>query len=128
MPDDCDLRRLAREAVLEGRLPERVPDRMWGGPGDGRPCAICGAVLTRGDIGLEVEFGSAEAELAPSSYNVHVRCFAAWEAEWRRSTPTDLGHPAGGLRSGARDGTIPDRDRDHIPTEGTQLPHSRQPG
>jgi hypothetical protein len=127
MPDDLDLRRLAREAVLEGRLPERVPDRMWGGPGDGRPCAICGAVLTRGDIGLEVEFGSAEAELPPSSYNVHVRCFGAWESEWRRSA-TDRERPVGGLRSMAADGTIPDRDRDHIQTDTAPRPHSGQPG
>ena len=139
MVDESELQRMAREAVFGQRIPVRQPDRMWGGPGNGEPCAICAAVLAREDIGLEVEFRAAEPGFSASTHQFHARCFAAWEAEWRasRSGPDRSGSDAGvaaieptpapasnacrinGLRLPVRDGTIPGREHDRIQSKGS---------
>jgi len=78
---------------------------MWGGPGTGAECAVCGEVLGPGDVGFDVEFadGTAEANVK-QNYHLHVRCFAAWELE-RERTEQPLPAPNGA-------GTILDRERD----------------
>jgi hypothetical protein len=37
------LRELARRALHNGKLPRRLPDQMWGGPGADEVCAVCAA-------------------------------------------------------------------------------------
>jgi hypothetical protein len=74
------LRKKARKLIRDGKVPHRLPDRSWGGPGTGAPCMVCGAPITREDSGLEFEFtcdDSAEA----SSQQFHVRCFWVLELE-----------------------------------------------
>ena len=85
MPDESVLRAKARDAVQTGKLPGRTPDRTWGGPGVGVPCAICQLPVTKEQMEFEIEFArngqSLEAGL--DKYHVHIRCFAAWEFERR---------------------------------------------
>ncbi len=42
MPDEPALREKVREAIRNGRLPRTRPDRRFGAPGSGEPCALCG--------------------------------------------------------------------------------------
>jgi hypothetical protein len=103
--DESTLRQRAREAILMGRLPNRPPDRMWGGPGNCAACAICGESLARADVCFDLEFADdPTVAKVKQNYHLHVRCFAAWELE-RESTARPLS-----ARNGA--GTIRDRERD----------------
>jgi hypothetical protein len=68
MQDEQALRAKAHAAVLAGKLPARSPDRVWGGPGVGAPCEVCGSPITKDD----------------KEFHVHIRCFAAWEFERKR--------------------------------------------
>jgi hypothetical protein len=81
--DEETLREKARTVIQNGKLPSRTPDRTWGGPGVGAPCAICGLPVRSTEMEFEIQFardgGTAEAGL--DKYHVHIRCFAAWEFE-----------------------------------------------
>jgi hypothetical protein len=80
MSDIGMLRRMARDAITTGKLPNRAPDRMWGGAGAGAECAICGAPVGKGEFGVELEFATgAGADLR--NHLVHVNCFSALESE-----------------------------------------------
>jgi hypothetical protein len=61
-------------------LPDRRPDRMWGGPGVGADCAICGAPVMRNELELEIEFARDGDDSSTDKYHVHIRCFGAREA------------------------------------------------
>ena len=132
MNDESELRRMARQAVQEGKMPGRKPDRMWGGPANGGSCSICGVGMPRGEIGLEVEFRAREAGNLPFTHQLHARCLAAWEDELlanpaaadrirsnqSSATKVDSSGSAGngaaliGLHAHGGDGTIADRERD----------------
>ena len=60
----------AAAAVLNG-----MPDRMWGGPGVGLECVICGEPIPRDQTELELEF---RRDGGKESYHVHVPCFQRW--------------------------------------------------
>jgi hypothetical protein len=82
MPDEATLRAKAREVIRAERLPNRRPDRTWGGQGIGVPCTICGEPVTRNQLEFEIQFtidGGTEPGL--ERFHIHVRCFAAWEFE-----------------------------------------------
>ena len=85
MPDELMLRAQARAAVRAGRLPPRVPDRTWGGPGVGALCAVCDLPVRKDEMELEIEFAhhGSNLEAGLDKYHVHIRCFAAWEFERR---------------------------------------------
>ena len=85
MPDEPRLREQARAAVRSGKLPSRSPDRTWGGPGVGAPCAVSEKSVTTNDLELEIEF-ARDGDNPGLKFNVHVPCFAAWEFE--RSKPS----------------------------------------
>lgn len=86
MSDQSVLRTQAREAMTTGKLPERSPERMWGGHGSGASCAVCGHAVQRGEVEYELQFTS-EGNPDDGPYHVHVHCFAAWELERRNSHP-----------------------------------------
>ena len=69
-----------------GRLPNRQPDRMWGGAGVGAHCTICDAALMPDEIELEIQFAGEDGGDAVS-YHVHPSCFAAWDLELRSTDP-----------------------------------------
>ncbi len=68
-------------------LPHRDPDRMWGGPSPGGPCAVCHIPLKRNELEMELEFRSGDSTGA-DRYHLHVGCFAAWQSKKATPTPT----------------------------------------
>ncbi len=81
MLDESTLRAKAREVIRAGKLPNRRPDRTWGGPGVGAPCAVCGEAVTKDQLEFEIEFAREADYPELDEFHVHVRCFAAWEFE-----------------------------------------------
>jgi hypothetical protein len=82
------LREQARNAIQNGKIPSRAPDRTWGGPGVGARCTVCDRPVTRDDLEFEIQFekeGTPPGDGDLDKFHVHVRCFAAWEFE--RSKP-----------------------------------------
>jgi hypothetical protein len=83
MPDEALLRGKARVAIQAGKLPLRRPDRTWGGPGVGAPCAVCDLPVTKDQLEFEIQFSHDGATPGLDKYHVHIRCFAVWELERR---------------------------------------------
>jgi hypothetical protein len=81
MPDEKILREKARAVVVAGKLPSRRPDRTWGGPGVGAPCAVCELPVQRSELEFEIQFEHDGDQPGLDKFHVHVRCFAAWEFE-----------------------------------------------
>ena len=79
--DEHDLREQARTVIEAGKLPARRPDRTWGGPGVGAPCAVCGVPVGKDQLEFEIQFARDGGNPGLDKYHVHVRCFAAWEFE-----------------------------------------------
>jgi hypothetical protein len=80
MNDENTLRKAAREAIQAGKLPSCPPQRVWGGPGVGARCTICGKSAGPDEVEFELEF-TRQDDSGPGNYHVHVQCFAAWEFE-----------------------------------------------
>jgi hypothetical protein len=85
MPDETVLRAKAQEVIHAGKLPSRRPDRIWGGPGMGARCAVCGQVITKDQMEFEMEFARDGDNPELHKFSVHVRCHAAWEFERARN-------------------------------------------
>jgi hypothetical protein len=102
MNDEGTLRKRAREVIQAGKLPNRRPDRTWGGPGVGADCMICRVPVQRDEVEVELEFARNEKEPSFDRYHAHVRCFAAWESERATSpvTACDRGPWPDGWRVG----------------------------
>jgi len=81
MPDEPILRAKAREAIRTGKLPNRRPDRTWGGPGVGASCTICGEPVTKDQLEFEIQFSRDGNNPGLDKFDLHIRCFAAWELE-----------------------------------------------
>lgn len=79
--DESALRKKTREAIQNGKLPRRAPDRTWGGPGVGAPCAVCGLPVGKEEMEFEIEFARDGSAPGLDKYHVHMRCFAVWELE-----------------------------------------------
>jgi hypothetical protein len=92
MDDDCTLRAKAREALQNGKLPTRKPDRTLGGLGRGGACALCGEALTPTGMEIEMEFGRKRTTRRLDIYHLHPRCFVAWELV-RGTLEADPGTP-----------------------------------
>ena len=81
------LRAKARNALQNGELPNRKPDRTWGGRGVGVACAVCDLPVTKDQAEFELEFARDGDNPDLDKFHVHVRCFAAWEFERRENGP-----------------------------------------
>jgi hypothetical protein len=75
------LRRQARAAIHAGMLPRQHHVSVWGGPGSGASCAVCGNAVAGNELGFELEFRDATGRL--ELRYVHIPCFAAWDLECR---------------------------------------------
>lgn len=95
MGDERMLRARAREAMKAGKLPEHPPERTWGGPGSGAPCALCGKTVGNEEIEFELQFAS-DRDSGAATYHLHTQCFAVWELERRHESPNDDALPQGG--------------------------------
>ena len=80
MSVDSTLRAQARKLMRAVKLPNRLPDRMWGGQGVGTPCALCGAPVKQDEAELEIQWGEGASI---SNHRLHALCFAALELEIR---------------------------------------------
>jgi hypothetical protein len=83
MDTDRALPEKVRHAIDSGKLPKQKPDRVLGGLGTGKPCAVCGGLLTPTQMEMELEFHRRGPAPGPDRYWTHPRCFAAWELEMR---------------------------------------------
>jgi hypothetical protein len=101
MSDDRVLREKAREVIEAGKLPNRPPERTWGGSGVGADCAICNVPVKRGELEFEIEF-DRDGNDTPDKYHIHIRCFAAWQHERQ-----NLEHVAGAGFSGDQRDRLP---------------------
>jgi hypothetical protein len=79
--DEQAVRAKAREVLQAGKLPNRRPDRTWGGPGVGAACAVCDVPVTHAQMEFEIEFVREDDDTDLDKFHVHIRCFAAWEFE-----------------------------------------------
>jgi len=104
MGDERALPARARKAANTSKLPECRPDRMWGGPGSGASCAICGKTIGTEEVEIELQFVSDGSGTA--NYYVHARCYAAWELERRRGSSNGHSLPQAG-----NGGIMPGRER-----------------
>jgi hypothetical protein len=87
------------------RIPNRTPDRMWAGHGNGTDhCRICGNLLKKEEIAFDLEYDE-EGASAPVCYSVHLGCFNAWDVER---------HKAGGAPANRRPAG-PDQSRASLP-------------
>jgi hypothetical protein len=77
---EAKLREKARQAMQAGALPDRRPDRAWGGSGVGAACAICVTPVRPDELEFEIEF-ARNGDDRPATYHLHVRCFEAWQSE-----------------------------------------------
>ena len=92
MPDKSTLRDKARDAVRCGSLPARFPSRVFGGPGSGNACAVCGQQIRRQEMEIELEFTMQDAPTRTDRYRFHPVCCNAWESERTKiEGPVDLG-------------------------------------
>jgi hypothetical protein len=71
-----------RDVVQALKLPNREPDREWGGPSLGGDCALCGLPVCRGELELEIEFDGNGGNPETECYRVHVRCLAIWRSTY----------------------------------------------
>jgi hypothetical protein len=122
MTDDGILRARARHAMSTGRLPRHRPDRMWGGPGNGATCAVCGQAVSRAEMGFDLEFAGGTSAPSAVNHQFHVRCFAAWEFELDSVEHAHRAHdePAQLLRTHSGEATINSRERDRFEPGGPE--------
>lgn len=88
------LRDRVREAIRTRKLPDRSPERTWGGPGSGTCCAICDEQLRPDEVEFELEFATGDNGIGGENCHVHVCCFSAWERQRldsKRDTMTATG-------------------------------------
>jgi hypothetical protein len=81
MQDESVLRTRVHHLLQLGRLPNRPPDRTWGGPGVGVPCIVCEAPVRRDQREVEIQFAYDGDDRRLDKFHLHVRCFAVWQLE-----------------------------------------------
>jgi hypothetical protein len=72
-PDQDALRQQVRRWLSEGLLPMPTSD-TWAGPGTGKLCVVCAAVIERSAI--EYEVGHRTGRLF-----AHAACYTLWKKE-----------------------------------------------
>jgi signal transduction histidine kinase len=106
--EESIVRELARAAIQAGKPPVRPPRRTFGGVGSDTSCAVCGEPIRPNQMEIEMVYVEerlakhtslsavlerlrAQSEAEVQRYQLHARCFAAWEFErikmdWPRQT------------------------------------------
>jgi len=99
MTDDAVLARRARDALREGRLPLGRPVRVWGGPGGGDLCIVCGTPVSADEIDYELALPPADSGGSATTVHLHQGCFRAWQIELERlDAPLSRESGAGTIR------------------------------
>ena len=104
MSDEPAMREQACEAIQHGRLPANQPTRMLFGPSAGETCAVCGVLVPRGEMAIQLEFQLGlppqekslkdtlerlNAKPEVRRFHLHSGCFAAWESERTKVQPPE---------------------------------------
>jgi hypothetical protein len=105
MADDSVLSGRVRELMKVGKLPRHRPARLWGGPGSGESCAVCGKTIGTGEVEMELQFTS-EGGTGTGNYHTHARRFAVWERELQNEGANGHSLPEEG-----HEGIMTDRER-----------------
>lgn len=79
---------LAREAIQSGVLPRDRPEGVWGGPGSGEDCSVCGRPVKTDELGYEIEIDGSSG---PDSLQLHIQCFTAWDLQCQEFDAPDHG-------------------------------------
>jgi hypothetical protein len=106
MNDEGALYERAREVIRARTLPNRRPDRMWGGPGMGANCVICNSPVERHQLEFELEFAGNGDGAGLSKYHVHVGCFAAWEHNLSATSGLERDTSGGGTGVSSRESRL----------------------
>ncbi len=69
------LRAHIRELLEQGRLPDAIPQKIWGGKGSGQPCVVCSLPILPESTEYEID------EPLGHSLRFHLHCFAGWQHE-----------------------------------------------
>lgn len=67
-----------RALLATNELPREPATHVWGGPGGGYRCAVCGATISAEQVEFEALFPSQ------TTARFHRSCHTAWERERRR--------------------------------------------
>jgi len=70
-----DVSAVIRAKIAAGTLPTIKPEKMFVGPGNGRPCSGCDLALTSAEV--EYEFDGEDQRIM----RFHQRCLAIWHEE-----------------------------------------------
>jgi hypothetical protein len=81
--DETRLQEKARKAIRRGTLPRTRPDRRFGRSGIGETCAVCGEQVGRHEMAFEIEFNRHGVTPGLDRYDLHIRCYTAWETTRR---------------------------------------------
>jgi hypothetical protein len=81
MSEETNLRAKARECVESQRIPNRSPDRLYGGKGTGAECVICCEPVGPDQVEFEIEFDRDGPGSGADKYPAHLACLSAWEFE-----------------------------------------------
>lgn len=125
-----------REKGRGGGLPQGRPRQMWGGPGGGASCSLCGELISAHVAELELEFDGETQDGGPALFHVHALCFSIWETERQRTAATNrlngkaihADPRAGKLLTRCNLGTMPNSELDTDPQQGAESPHSADAG
>jgi hypothetical protein len=74
MPTSARLANFVETAFQQGALPQRLADRLYGGPSDGATCSICGDPIPKGGTEYELHYDGDGRE-----FHVYVPCYVALE-------------------------------------------------
>jgi hypothetical protein len=89
------LRRLIRNKLADGRLPQNSIPRVWGGAGNGETCDACEEIIVKTQFVME-----GVSTTGGKGIQFHVGCFHMWDAErcapGRSDTDTGQGLPTYG--------------------------------
>ena len=70
------LRRLIRNKLADGRLPQNSIPRLWGGAGNGETCDACEEIITKTQFVME-----GVSTTGGLGIQFHVGCLHLWDAE-----------------------------------------------
>lgn len=76
MADRKELEGTIRTRIIERRLPRFGPHRLFGGQGDGKPCAACDRSITRREAQFDIELTADPRNTVELS--MHRDCYDVW--------------------------------------------------
>jgi len=120
MSGNGKLRDKVLEAIRADKLPNRRPERTWGGQGCGARCTICGEEVRLDEVELELEFAAGDGGTERGNYHVHVGCFSAWDFERKNFALQRATIKVNGLSHAYGEATVAAGEREAAAKRGTE--------